>query len=106
MYKNFFGLRENPFNTNPDPRFLYVTPQVQQAREQLILIPDNIGGRVSGSDCKASEIDLCVPLLRLWRFELQRDWAAMINAIKSSQMNKALLRWLRQPVSSKAKNSI
>ena len=45
-------------------------------------------------------------LLRLWRFELQRDWAAMVNAIASSQMNRALLRWLRQPVSSKAKNSI
>jgi general secretion pathway protein A len=35
MYKNFFGLRENPFNVNPDPRFLYVTPQIQEALEQL-----------------------------------------------------------------------
>lgn len=35
MYKNFFGLRENPFNVNPDPRFLYRTPQIQEALEQL-----------------------------------------------------------------------
>jgi general secretion pathway protein A len=35
MYKNFFGLRENPFNVNPDPRFLYLTPQIQEALEQL-----------------------------------------------------------------------
>jgi len=35
MYKNFFGLRENPFNVNPDPRFLYQTPQIQEALEQL-----------------------------------------------------------------------
>ena len=35
MYKNFFGLRENPFNVNPDPRFLYLTPQIQEAMEQL-----------------------------------------------------------------------
>lgn len=35
MYKTFFGLRENPFNTNPDPRFLYITPQVREAREEL-----------------------------------------------------------------------
>jgi general secretion pathway protein A len=35
MYKNFFGLRENPFNVNPDPRFLYMTPQIQEALEQL-----------------------------------------------------------------------
>lgn len=35
MYKNFFGLRENPFNVNPDPRFLYLTPQTQEALDQL-----------------------------------------------------------------------
>src|ERR1700688_1987408 len=35
MYKNFFGLPENPFNVNPDPRFLYQTPQIQEALEQL-----------------------------------------------------------------------
>jgi type II secretory pathway predicted ATPase ExeA len=31
MYKSFFGLRENPFNANPDPRFLYLTPQIHEA---------------------------------------------------------------------------
>jgi len=35
MYKNFFGLHENPFNVNPDPRFLYLTPQIQDALDQL-----------------------------------------------------------------------
>ena len=35
MYRNFFGLRENPFNINPDPRFLYLTPQTQEALDQL-----------------------------------------------------------------------
>lgn len=31
MYKKFFGLKENPFNVNPDPRYLYVTRQTQEA---------------------------------------------------------------------------
>jgi len=31
MYKKFFGLRENPFNVNPDPRFLYQTRETQEA---------------------------------------------------------------------------
>src|SRR5579883_1733762 len=31
MYKSFFGLRESPFNANPDPRFLYLTPQIHEA---------------------------------------------------------------------------
>lgn len=35
MYKNFFGLQENPFNLNPDPRFLCLTPQIQEALDQL-----------------------------------------------------------------------
>jgi general secretion pathway protein A len=35
MYKNFFGLRENPFNVNPDPRFLYLSPQTQKALDEL-----------------------------------------------------------------------
>ncbi len=35
MYNEFFGLRENPFNINPDPRFLYLTPQTQEALDQL-----------------------------------------------------------------------
>jgi len=35
MYKNFFGLRENPFNVNPDPRFLYSTLQTQKALDEL-----------------------------------------------------------------------
>src|ERR1700719_4424674 len=35
MYKNFFGLRENPFNINPDPRFLYLPPQIRDALDLL-----------------------------------------------------------------------
>ena len=35
MYKNFFGLHENPFSLSPDPRFLFLTPQIQEATEQL-----------------------------------------------------------------------
>ena len=35
MYKRFFGLRENPFNINPDPRFLHRTPRIQEALDQL-----------------------------------------------------------------------
>jgi general secretion pathway protein A len=31
MYKKFFGLKENPFNVNPDPRFLFQTGEIQEA---------------------------------------------------------------------------
>ena len=35
MYKHFFGLRENPFNINPDPRYLFLTPQTQETLDKL-----------------------------------------------------------------------
>jgi general secretion pathway protein A len=31
MYKKFFGLKESPFNVNPDPRYLYLTRHAQEA---------------------------------------------------------------------------
>ena len=31
----FFGLRENPFKINPDPRFLFLTPALQSASDAL-----------------------------------------------------------------------
>jgi len=31
MYQRFFGLRESPFNVNPDPRYLFMTRQIQEA---------------------------------------------------------------------------
>ena len=35
MYKQFFGLRENPFNANPDPRYLFLNPQAREALEEM-----------------------------------------------------------------------
>ena len=53
MYKNFFGLRENPFDVNPDPRYLFLTPQTRHAlatltygiqrRKGFILLTGEIG---------------------------------------------------------------
>ena len=31
MYKEFYGLRANPFNVNPDPRFLFLTRHTEEA---------------------------------------------------------------------------
>lgn len=36
MYKGFFGLKENPFNVNPDPRFLYITKQIEETLTGLM----------------------------------------------------------------------
>jgi len=35
MYLTFYGLSEKPFNTTPDPKFLYMSPGHQEALAQL-----------------------------------------------------------------------
>jgi general secretion pathway protein A len=53
MYQRFFGLRESPFNVNPDPRYLFLTRQIQEAlagltygiqnRKGFILLTGEVG---------------------------------------------------------------
>jgi general secretion pathway protein A len=53
MYKKSFGLRENPFNVNPDPRYLVLTQDVREAlacltyglqkRKGFILLTGEVG---------------------------------------------------------------
>jgi general secretion pathway protein A len=53
MYKKFFGLKESPFNVNPDPRYLFLTPHTQEAlacltygietRKGFILLTGEVG---------------------------------------------------------------
>jgi len=53
MYQRFFGLRESPFNVNPDPRYLFMTRHIQEAlagltygiqnRKGFILLTGEVG---------------------------------------------------------------
>jgi len=36
MYKGFFGLKENPFNVNPDPRYLFLTNEIEETLSSLM----------------------------------------------------------------------
>lgn len=36
MYEHFFGLKESPFRVNPDPHYLYMTAQVEEALAGLM----------------------------------------------------------------------
>lgn len=36
MYKGFYGLRENPFNVSPDPRYLFLTKQIEETLSSLM----------------------------------------------------------------------
>ena len=36
MYKVFYGLKENPFNVSPDPRYLFLTQQIEETLSGLM----------------------------------------------------------------------
>ena len=36
MYKSYYGLKESPFNVNPDPRFLFLTKRIEEALTGLM----------------------------------------------------------------------
>jgi type II secretory pathway predicted ATPase ExeA len=36
MYRTFFGLKENPFNVSPDPRYLFLTKEVEETLSSLM----------------------------------------------------------------------
>ena len=36
MYKSFYGLKENAFNVSPDPRYLFMTKEIEEALSGLM----------------------------------------------------------------------
>ncbi len=47
MYKSFFGLKENPFNVNPDPRYLLLTKEAEEALSGLMYGVQNRKGFIT-----------------------------------------------------------
>ncbi len=47
MYKSFFGLKDNPFNVNPDPRFLFLTKEIEEALSGLMYGVQNRKGFIT-----------------------------------------------------------
>ncbi len=47
MYKTFFGLKENPFNVNPDPRYLFHTKEIEEALSGLMYGVQNRKGFIT-----------------------------------------------------------
>jgi general secretion pathway protein A len=47
MYKSYFGLKDNPFNVNPDPRYLFLTKEIEEALSGLIYGVQNRKGFIT-----------------------------------------------------------
>ncbi|MFZ3201671.1 MAG: ExeA family protein [Candidatus Acidiferrales bacterium] len=115
MYQKFFGLREGPFNVNPDPRYLFLTRQMQEAlagltygiqnRKGFILLTGEVGTgkttllnrlldwlhgqRVSTAFIFNSQMDV----IQLFDF-IMADFEIPCESREKSQMLLRLNHWL------------
>jgi general secretion pathway protein A len=80
MYKNFFGLRENPFRVNPDPRYLYLTPQTQKALDELTYGVQHCKGLILLTGEVGTGKTTLVHYLLNWLREQNRSTAFIFNS--------------------------
>ena len=65
MYLEFYGLKQKPFNTTPDPKFLYLSPGHREALAQLIYgVRENKGFMVLTGDIGTGKTTLLHTLRR------------------------------------------
>lgn len=115
MYKEFFGLRANPFNVNPDPRYLFLTRHTEEAlacltygiqsRKGFVLLTGEVG---TG---KTTLINKLMEWLRLQQVAtafifnsrmdvpqfldfMMADFGVPCDAMTKSQLLQRLYNWL------------
>ena len=65
MYKEFFGLKEEPFSITPDPRFLYLTDQHREALHHVLYgIRERKGFITLTGEVGTGKTTLCRTVLR------------------------------------------
>jgi general secretion pathway protein A len=65
MYLNFYGLKEKPFNTTPDPKFLFLTAGHREALAQLVYgVQEAKGFIVMSAEIGTGKTTLLQALLR------------------------------------------
>src|SRR5579859_6817021 len=77
---NFFGLRENPFKINPDPRFLFVTEQTRATADELTYAIRNRKGLILLTGEVGTGKTMMVRRLLDWLAEQKTPTALIFNS--------------------------
>jgi general secretion pathway protein A len=105
MYKSFYGLKENPFNVNPDPRFLYLTKQIEEALTGLMYGIQTRKGFITLTGEVGTGKTTLVNRLLDWLHHRQARTAFLFNSrMNSSQLFDFVLAEFDIPCESKSKS--
>lgn len=105
MYKSFYGLKENPFNVNPDPRFLYLTKQIEEALTGLMYGIQTRKGFITLTGEVGTGKTTLVNRLLDWLHHRKSRTAFLFNSrINSNQLFDFILAEFDIPCDSKSKS--
>jgi len=107
MYKGFFGLKDNPFNVNPDPRFLYFTKEIEEAFSGLKYGVQNRKGFITLTGEVGTGKTTLVNRLLDWLQEERVRTAFLFNSrMNSSQLFDFILAEFGIPCESRSKSQL
>ena len=105
MYKGFFGLKDNPFNVNPDPRFLYLTTEIEEALSGLKYGVQNRKGFITLTGEVGTGKTTLVNRLLDWLHEQKVRTAFLFNSrMNTSQLFDFILAEFNIPCESTSKS--
>src|SRR5215475_13466981 len=105
MYKSFFGLKESPFNVNPDPRFLYMTKEIEEALTGLMYGIQTRKGFITLTGEVGTGKTTLVNRLLDWLHHRNTRTAFLFNSrMNSSQLFDFILAEFDIPCESKSKS--
>jgi len=105
MYKSFYGLKENPFNVNPDPRFLFLTKQIEEALTGLMYGIQTRKGFITLTGEVGTGKTTLINRLLDWLHHRRARTAFLFNSrMNSSQLFDFILAEFDIPCESKSKS--
>jgi type II secretory pathway predicted ATPase ExeA len=105
MYKSFYDLKENPFNVNPDPRFLYMTKEIEEALTGLMYGIQTRKGFITLTGEVGTGKTTLVNRLMDWLHHRNTRTAFLFNSrMNSSQLFDFILAEFDIPCESKSKS--
>jgi len=105
MYKGFYGLKENPFNVNPDPRCLFLAKEIEEALTGLMYGIQTRKGFITLTGEVGTGKTTLINRLLDWLHHRRARTAFLFNSrMNSSQLFDFILAEFDIPCESKSKS--